>query len=357
MDTIIFFTKSVSIAGGKEKVLAGLANYLDTQGYLIKIVTYDGSLKNFFALNSSIQIEALPLRSADPKKNTVLKFFELYKDIRSYKNVGQQAAAAKTIIATDYLIASVLFLSKKSCAKKMVVWEHLSYTISLSTVWAFLRKNVYSRIKCIVALNKEELQFYKNMGSSSICIANPVEQRTLVESSMQNIVWVGALTKDKGIDDLLELGIILQNKKAGTPIHIYGGGECLQEFSDKIKQHNLQDILVLKGTTKGIDSIYANAGILIVTSKHECFPTVILEAFSFGIPAISFDCPTGPRNIITEGKDGYLIPQGNVMAMAEKIEMLLNKNEILKTMSKAAHKTSEEYKPEMIYPQWRQAIL
>lgn len=333
-------------------MLSGLCNYLVSAGYCIRIVTYDGSVKSFFELHPSVEIETLPVYSAQPKKNYLLKFLDLYKDIRIYKNMPAYFKEATTFVATDYLVAAVLFFSNKGFAKKMIVWEHLSFTVPLTKFWALIRKKVYTNIKSIVTLNKEEQAFYKTMGCNSLCIANPIEQQLQLDSRTENIVWVGAITKEKGIDDLLQTGLLLKEKKIKAAIHIYGSGECLEQFSEDILNSGLQEILMLKGTVKDIDAVYKNTALLLVTSSHECFPTVILEAFSFGIPVVSYDCPTGPRNIITEGKDGYLIEQGNVNGMVEKIELLLANRKTLALMSASAFESSHRYLPGAIYPQW-----
>ena len=120
MKKILFFTKSVSIPGGKEKVVAGLANYLAGEGYSIKIITYDSSTNSFFYLHQSILVESLPLRSANPSTNFFTKFLDIRKDINIYKYYRKETSEALVIIATDYLVASTLMLGNKSCAKKLI---------------------------------------------------------------------------------------------------------------------------------------------------------------------------------------------------------------------------------------------
>ncbi len=357
MQSVIFFTKSISFTGGKEKVLAGLANYLCDEGYGIKIITYDGSTESAFALNDKITVCSLPAKSIKTGKYFAVKLNTLFADIRLYAGLKKIIGPYDYFICTDYLIAAIVFLAFRGSAKKIIVWEHLTYMVTISRFWKFIKRKIYPRMHAIVALNKEEAAFYKKYGDNVQCIPNPVEQQKLVSNSHGRFfIWVGALTEEKGAEELVTLAKLLKEKKILTPINIYGKGEEEIHLHESIAACGLKEILILKGIEKNISLIYRNAAALLLLSKHECLPTVVLEAFSFGVPVIAFDCPTGPRSIISDAKDGYLIKEGEVRTMAEKMLSLLNDDQLYCSLSSNAFNTSSLYNPAMIYPLWKKLL-
>ncbi|WP_336375925.1 glycosyltransferase [Aeromonas caviae] len=101
---------------------------------------------------------------------------------------------------------------------------------------------------------------------------------------------------------------------------------------------------------------YANASILAMTSHYEGLPLVLIESKSFGLPAVAFDCKTGPREIISEGVDGFLVLDGDMEAYKEKLVYLMNSDDARRNMQLAALSAAERYSPEIIVKQWMRLI-
>ena len=89
-----------------------------------------------------------------------------------------------------------------------------------------------------------------------------------------------------------------------------------------------------------------------MTSIYEGFGLVLVEAQSCGIPTIAFDCPTGPRNIINDGKDGYLIENRNTEQFIKKLDDLMNNNEMRWKMGDNAFENSKRFDVETITEKW-----
>ena len=145
-------------------------------------------------------------------------------------------------------------------------------------------------------------------------------------------------------------------KESGPTIHVFGDGELKHVLSASIKEHELEKILILKGIEPNIENIYKDAALLIMTSNNECLPMVILEAFSFGIPVISFDCNTGPRYIIHHKQDGYLIKQGDVRGMFQVIKSVMADQNLLCELGREAFMSSKKYYPGAVYQMWRNIL-
>ena len=95
-----------------------------------------------------------------------------------------------------------------------------------------------------------------------------------------------------------------------------------------------------------------NSSVFVLPSRYEGFGLVLIEAMTNGLPCISFDCPYGPSDIINDGEDGFLIPNGNIQAMADKICYLIENEEERKEMGREAHQSAMRYAPENIMPMW-----
>jgi len=349
---IIFCTKSVSIAGGREKILTDLANHLSDHNFNVEILVYDNSLIPAFPLNNNIRVQAVTLKSANPASSYLHKINDFFDDVKALRSYGKIFNDSDRIIATDYLFSVFIFFSNRKLAKKLIAWEHSSYTLWPSFAWSKVRNYVYPRLKLIVALNEAEQFFFERLGCKATTIPNMVMQQKPSDLTNKNAaVWVGAFITRKGVAELIELAKMIKQER-GPSINVFGDGELKDVLKAAIKEHELERILILKGVESTIEHIYKDAILLIMTSNNECLPMVILEAFSFGIPVVSFDCDTGPRYIIHHRQDGYLIKQGDVRSMHETIKSIMDDKYSLCEMGRSAFMSSKKYYPEAVYPMW-----
>ena len=101
-----------------------------------------------------------------------------------------------------------------------------------------------------------------------------------------------------------------------------------------------------------MEQLYREASVIAMTSRYEGLPMILLEAQAYGIPIVSFKCQCGPADIITDGKDGFLVPEGNVPMMAEKLSMLMSDYQMRAKMGKAAVLSSKRFDEERVMHQW-----
>lgn len=355
---IIFFTKTISYTGGREKAICNLANYLITENYEVLIIAYDGELKPAFPLSDKVPLDLWPLKGKAIQKNVFDKLKVFLSDIHTYKKRKSFFRQDDYLVASDHICATVLHYSLPAFRKRIIIWEHITYLLTTSWFWKTIRKTVYPKAKKVIALNKEEEFFYKSINCDTLCIPNPVSVFEKNSSTQPlNFVWVGALTIDKGVDDLMNLALLLKKEKLNIQIEVYGTGDNAGKLVSFINENSLSDILVLKGKSDDLKNIYQNKTALLITSKHECFPTIILEAFSYGVPVISFDCPTGPRNMIIDGENGSLIQSRNAEDVKNKMREFLSNSLLHMQMSDAAYLSSLQYQAKDIYPQWKKIFV
>ena len=134
----------------------------------------------------------------------------------------------------------------------------------------------------------------------------------------KKIISVGRLEYQKGYDILIEVWKGVFEKHKDWILEIYGEGSLRKELEEKIEKLGLENSLLLKGTVSNIQEKYLESSIYVMTSRYEGLPMVLIEAMACGLPLVSFDCPCGPKDVITDKEDGYICKLGNIEEMAKK---------------------------------------
>ena len=147
---------------------------------------------------------------------------------------------------------------------------------------------------------------------------------------------------------------ILLQENPGLTWKVIGYGPQEEEVKEFIIKENLSQQLFLQHAAAiDITTEYQQASLFVMTSRNECFPLVLLEAMSNGLPCIAFDCDTGPRHIIQHNKTGLLIEKENVGEMAKAISALIKDNARRKSMSDNAFTAVEQFYPDKVYEEWK----
>ena len=119
-----------------------------------------------------------------------------------------------------------------------------------------------------------------------------------------------------------------------------------------IREKRLEDVVFLKGETNSVYNVLTDASIYVCTSSTESFGLTLVEAMEAGLPVVSFDCPNGPKNIINDGVDGFLIPMGDVDAMSAKVLHLIKDDALRIQMGKNAINNAKRFHVDNIVEMW-----
>ena len=203
-------------------------------------------------------------------------------------------------------------------------------------------------------LNDKKLPIYAVSGA----IADPIEQKVMVkERTQHHIISVGRLGFDKQIDQLLQVFKLIHQKIADATLTIYGYGVAseVDQFKQQVVDLKLDEpgLVTFAGYQIDLQSAYDQAQLFIDTSNVDGQPLAMVEALSHGVPVLSYDYNYGPREIISEGQNGYLIPQNNVTKLAEQAILVLNDQTRLQELSTNAYQSSEQFNAETIWQQWQ----
>lgn len=212
-----------------------------------------------------------------------------------------------------------------------------------------------------VISTNELYDYYKNkVKPRCVLISNPViiENDSKSKLNNKNIISVGRLSPEKGFEDLLDVMKIINNIDSEIKLTIAGDGYLRDKIENKIADLGIEENVKLTGFINGkkLEKAYSNASLYVMPSISECFGLVLLEAMHYGLPCISFDDASGPREILSNGT-GILIENRDKEKMAKEIIKLFNNKELLNKYSKNSLKKVNEYSTDKITKVWEKEIL
>jgi glycosyltransferase involved in cell wall biosynthesis len=350
---ICFLIGSLSNIGGTEKITISLANRLTLDGYKIVIISLNTEKEIFFDIDKSITIYSIFKKPRKYIFYIPLIIYTLYKMIKKLK--------IEILINVD-VILSLFSLPIKifNHRLKIISWEHFNYKINLGVLRRdFSRFLSKKYADAIVTLTEQDKNFYLEDGKSKttiVCIPNFIENIPSIISSLnkKNVIAIGRFTHQKGFDILIDVWklVLLNPISVDWKLKIIGDGNDKAIIEKKIEDLKLEYCIELVEVTN-LHDYYISASLYVMTSRFEGLPMVLLEAQSYGLPIISFDCLTGPRDVVNDRKNGYLIPMGEIQLMANKICELFSDEKKRKDMGNVARKDVFRFSRENIILKWK----
>lgn len=182
----------------------------------------------------------------------------------------------------------------------------------------------------------------------------PVEAPTSEPARRDNkvVVAAGRLTKEKGFRRLISAWEPIARTHPDWQLHIYGGGAEHTALAMLIDEAGLSEHVVLKGYTSEFRAVLSESSIYAMSSFSEGFPMVLIEAMSTGLPLVSFDCPRGPGEIIEDGRNGRLVPDGDVAGFTEALDDLISDGELRRRLGDQALEDAKKYEIDTIVAEW-----
>ncbi|MCS2154918.1 glycosyltransferase family 4 protein [Scandinavium goeteborgense] len=355
MEKIIFVIADITFVGGIERVNTLLANKFSDEGYCVEIVSlYNTNGVVNYTVNENIKIKFVNNTSYKGSPGSVGRLFAHIKSqLRLFKTL--KASRGDFYIINTFPMAALSFFNTFFKGKFVVV-EHVHhdyYKPVLKKLRCFLYK-IYDKVVCI---NESDFNKFSENLSNTAKISNPLSFRTDKTSNLESkkIIAVGRLEYQKGFDLLIDVFSKVQRVNTEWELHIYGVGTCRQFLNNKIEAYSLDNIK-LKGSVDNIHEIYPEYSIFAFSSRFEGFGMVLLEAMECGLPCISFDCPTGPAEILGNGEYGILIENGNIDEYAKNLLSLMESFKIRTEFSKLSRVRVEEFSIDKIFSEWESLI-
>lgn len=227
-------------------------------------------------------------------------------------------------------------------------------------LWRVLSDLTSRRANRIVMLTQRAMEeLPPKLRQRAVVVHNPhgpVETVAREETDGARIVAVGRLDRQKGFDMLIEAFALVTRDRPKARLSIFGDGNERSALEALVKDKGLQDIVSLPGTTKTPGEWIGQGDVLVLSSRHEGFANVLVEATSAGLPSIAFDCDYGPSEIITHMVNGILVPPDDVPALARAISQLLADDDLRRRFREASALNDERFSHRKIMQDWDAVI-
>lgn len=216
---------------------------------------------------------------------------------------------------------------------------------AITSYWQNKLIRTIKKLDKFIVLSKEDAEAWGNFANMEI-ISNPIKKMPLQPSSCNSkkVIAVGRYTWQKGFDMLIEAWKIVDQRHPDWELHIYGSGD--KDNYQKLASHNV----FCHDAVKDIYSKYMECSIFAFSSRYEGFPLALIDALSCGLPTVSFACPCGPKDIITN--DGILVEPNNIIDFADNICKLIEDEKLRKEMGKKGHINMKQYEESIIMQKW-----
>lgn len=342
---LLYITNGITGVGGLERVLSVKASYLaDNLGYDICIVSLnEKGKKRFYEFSPKIAF-----RSVEPRKKKSEYFLGIRRIVKEFQ--------PDIISVCDDGLKGFFVPLWIGCKAKIIYERHVSKEIvtegkrpDLKQKVSFLLMDIGSRLyDRFVVLTSDNKQQWK-YGNVEI-IPNPLPFYPGSVSKLKNkrIIAVGKISVQKGYERLAEAWKLIKHKYPDWSIDIYGSAPDHSKLAETITDASIQ----IKKPVKNIQNEYLSSSVYVLPSRYEGFGMVLIEAMACGIPCIAFDCPCGPRDIIKDGEDGFLVENGNIKRFAQQLSLLIENEQLRKAMGQHARRNVLRYDVDVIARRW-----
>lgn len=371
---IVYIIDSLALKGGAERIITEKMNYLATiYNYDVSVITYyQFHEPNTYPLSCKVKQINLRIpfyqqyRYSYPKRLWLKWGFNRQLQIELQQTVN--SINPDILIGVGYTLADVVCSIKCQAAKIIESHEARIYTkfpllhknTSLfSTIYAILNRKIYlniveKRADAVVTLTKGDALEWKNAKRVEI-IPNfsimPISNLSNGES--KRVIAIGRLEWQKGYDKLIDIWKLVSPTHSDWQLDIYGEGSLEADLKKRINEAGLINVTI-HPFTHNISQEYAKSSIQVLTSRFEGFSLVLLEAMRHGLPCVTFDCPFGPKELIDDNKCGYVIENDNINQFAERLNYLIDNQQVRKRFAKEALMKSRKYNVDNIMNLWKE---
>lgn len=365
---IVFFYPHYAQKAGTERILIDKMNWLSSHGYEIIALSYEQADHPFaYPLSDKVKridlnVRFFPLYRFSVVKRAVLTIILRCKFVlRMYTFIKHERPDLMMCTTYDAFGISVLSRTCPALSVPFVIESHSVYKESFSAdvMSLFLRRKKLlpsrqvRKASRIVALTEGDAAEWRQVSKNVVVIPNMVhlnKEDSHANIHSRSVIFVGRFVEIKGLPNLLRIWTEVQQHHPDWQLDMYGTGSLKEWLNHEIETKKLH--IKVHEPDAEIMQRYKQSSILVLTSISESFGLVLVEAMSCGLPVVAFDCPYGPNDIITNGKDGFLVKQNDVKGFAERLCSLMENPNLRQRIGEEALATSKRYDEDVIMPMW-----
>lgn len=371
---LIYCIASVHHPGGMERVLLNkLCWFVRQGGYDLTVVTTDQSgLPPFYAFPPEVKMIDLDINYAvDNQRSPLAKIVSYFRKRRLHrKRLSRLLLKERADIVVSLYPSESSFIPRIQDGSKKVLELHYNKFFRLQynrrgllrladrfRTWQDER--IVRRFDQFVVLTHEDAAYWGALPNLTV-ISNAAIQTDTPQADTRNsrrVIAVGRLDYQKGFDRLIEAWNLLPVALRETwNLAIFGQGEWQEKLTQQIRHLHLEESVRIYPPTTEIAQAYASSAFLAMSSHYEGFPMVMIEAMSCGLPVVTFDYPCGPKDIIRDGENGFLVKEGDIEGLSQALGRMMTDEDLRICLGKTARLVLDTYRENTIMQQWTQCF-
>lgn len=354
--------------GGAERVMATLANVWAAQGVEVTLITLALRNNDDYPLNPAVtRVELSKKMESRNLPHALANNWGRMRALRKALRVCRPDVVISFIAITNMLTV----MATAGLRLPVIVAERTFLGAKAPKgLWGKLHGPLYRRATAVVALTQRGASYIeKKFGCPVTVIPNPVPFPPDAEaipralrmdpchkSKHRTLLAAGRLMPVKGFDLLIEAFAQVAGRYTNWNLRILGEGYLRESLAQAVTGKGLSDRVSMPGFTSDVRAEMRQADLFVLSSRFEGFPMALLEAMSESLACISFDCETGPAELIEHQKNGWLVPANDVSALAEALDTLMRDAELRQRLGSRAREVTETYSLSAVLDQWNALI-
>lgn len=346
-------------AGGSEHVVSFVANRLAKSGFDVSIVSFEAAhSKPYYETDERIRIDYLDVPIS--KRGPLGVLTDIWRRVVRLRAVfkAQRPDLVISLLTRSNVIA---VLAASGMDLPVIVSERNNPVRQQpGAVWQMLRRFTYARAYGLITMTRGALEcFPPHMRKRGWVIPNMADYQDFkprFDNQVKLMTAVGRLVDQKGFDLLIESWARVAVNHPGWHLRIWGEGPDRAALEDLAKQKGVSDSVEMPGVSSAPGRWIEDADAFVLSSRFEGWGLVLGEAMAAGLPSISFDCPFGPADMMTDGEDGLLVPEANVAALATAMARVMGDEGLRGKFGNAARDAAIRFSPDRIGGIWESTI-
>ena len=368
---IVYIVGDLSYPNGMSRVLSQKVNYLaeNTNNEMYVVLTEKASMPHYYKLSPKVKYVNFDINFED------IQTMPLYRKIWCYfwktrqyrRKLTNYLMQVRPDTSVSVLRREINFINDIHDGSRKIGEIHFnrhSYRVFnksflpsfvnhfVTRIWKDSLDKQVRRLDRFVVLTNEDARNWAGF-DNVIVIPNPIAKfpEVVSDCTSKHAIAVGRYTWQKGFDLLICSWKYVFAKHPEWILDIYGPGNA-ESYRNQVEYEGLSSVVKCHEADSDIFGRYAESSIFILSSRYEGFGLVIVEAMATGLPVVSFRCPCGPEDIISDGKDGILVENGNLQKMADAICYLIEHADIRKQYGIEGKKNAMRFSEDHIMKEW-----
>ena len=347
--------------GGAERALLDTAALLSERGHHVTVLTFESPMSDAYPVPAGLSRVALgvPGQSGNRLRG-------ILNNLRRISNLRAEVRRLRPDVVVSYLTRAniICLLALLGTGRPVVATEHNVTTLNdapMQTVWRTLRRLLYPLMAQVVVVSKGLARQYAWLRADKVSViynflpasrASEPEPFSFLADDVRYIVGMGRLEPEKGFDRLIKAFHLIEKDCPGWKLIIAGEGSLRAELTQLIASLGLKGRIELPGRVSSPGALFRRCDLFCLSSESEGFGLVLVEAMAAGLAVISFDCDFGPREIITPGVSGILVPAGDTAALSRAIANLVKNDERRTRLARQGLESVGRFAPDEILNRW-----